>query len=435
MQNLSKILIILAAATLPFKYGPIYAWPFVFFIIAAAALKLISMAADGIKNEPVELLFWTKTLFFFFIFLILGSVNNWLIYGMTYASLKGIVIDLLLSGIYATGFLLVLSYGADLKFRKRIFAGLMSPLIFAPFVLMPELAKKLGFVSGVNMFEGLQKGEPTSFAGVMLIPFITLIVFFIRETGWKRKFFYMLGITLSSSLIFWSGVRSSWFAAGLSSLLILIFEIRRRKTGWLKFAAATLSSLAAAAIVSFIILPHDAKISILNRIFPQVTDYTYSEEIINNISLNGAFNKIYKNPELSFPYQNRDLIWPQATKLLVKNPFGLGSNYYISSRAILQDGQITKAHNLFLDVGLQGGIGALAIYLFFIWKLVSYLKNAREKNEEWLILGIAFLGLFILAFVNGIFFRNDLFIAALILSLEQIIPVPNNEKKSGDVRQ
>lgn len=217
-------------------------------------------------------------------------------------------------------------------------------------------------------------------------------------------------------------MRVSWFAAGLSALLILVFEFKRRKTRRLKFAAETLSLLAASALVSFFILPHDAQISTLNRVFPQVTDYTYSEKIIKSTSLVGALYKIIQNPQPSLPYQDRDAIWPQATRLLVRNPFGLGFNYHVSSRAIVQDGQVTKAHNFFLEAGLQGGIGALIIYLFFIWNLVSCLLNAQGKNEEWLMLSVAFSSLFIIAFVNGDFSGNDLFIATLILSLEQTNP-------------
>ena len=426
MQRLSKILIVLAAAALPFKYGPIYAWPFVFLILAAAAFKLVSITANKTENEPREFFFGTKVLSFFFLFLAIGSVNNWLIYGISYTTLKAIIIDFLLLGIYAIGFLLVLSYGADPKFRKSVLAGFLAPLVFTPFVFMPDLAKKLNFVSGTNMFEGLQKGEPTSFASIVLIPFIILTVSFMRETDWKRKLFYLFGITLTSSLILWSGVRISWFAACFSALLILIFELKRKKTYRLKFAATTFSLLAAAALVSFIVLSHDAQISILNRVFPQVTEYTYSEEIIKSTSLPKALNKIIQNPKPYLLYQHRDSIWPQATRLLVQNPFGLGLNYHVSSRAILQDGQITKAHNLFLEGGLQGGIGALIIYSFFIWKLVSCIMNARKKNEEWLILSVAFSSLFIIAFVNGVFLINDIFIAALILSLEQIIPVSGN---------
>jgi len=419
MKRLSKILIIIAIATLPFKYGPIYIWPFVLLILAAAALKLVSTVLNGIKNEPRELFFWIKVLFFFFLFLVIGSVNNWFIYGMDYAAVKGVIIDFLLLGIYALGFLLVLSYGADTKFRKSVLAAFLSPLIFTPFVFVPELAKKLNFVSATDMFEGLQRGEPTSFASLMLIPFIILAVFFMKEADWKRKSLYLLGITLTASLILWSGVRISWFAAGLSALLILIFELKHQKIRRLRFAATTFSLLAIAAFVSFLILPHDAQISILNRVFPQVTDYTYSKKVIQSTPFPEALNKIVQNPRPSLPYQHRDLIWPQATKLLIQNPFGLGPQYHTSSRAILQDNQATKAHNLFLEAGLQGGIGALVIYIFFITKIISFLKNAQEKNEEWLILASVIFALFIIAFFNDAFFRYNLLIVAMIFSLKQ----------------
>ena len=419
MEFLSKIFTIFAVATLPFIPGPVYAWPFVFFILAAAVLQLLLVLGKRTTLGPEKLSFWAKLFCFFFLFLILGSINSALFYGFDYTADRGVFIDFFLLAVYMLGFLLVFFHATDPRFRRGVFIAFLSPLIFAPFIFMPDAAKPLTLVSGTNMFEGLLKGEPTSFASFALMPFILLAALFVREVDWKRRAPYFIGMTLAASLVLWSGIRSAWLIALFSAIFILVFEFKHRTTRRAAFVATALFLLSLSAAVSFFLLPHDAQISILNRIFPQVTDYTYSGKMIEGISLKKAIDKIISNPVPSLPAQERSTIWSQSVKLLAENPFGLGIDYHVSSHAILQDGFITTAHNLFLETGLQGGIGALIILIFLLKEISFSLKNAPEKSTEWLVLALAVLNFFSIAFVSNGFWGGGLIVAALILSLER----------------
>jgi len=370
-------------------------------------------------------LIWLKAFSLLFLFVIIGSINNKIIYNLPINEIWSAATSLFLFGIYILGFLLILNYSHDIKFIKNTLFAFISPIIFAPFILFPNLANQLGFISPTHMFEGFFKGDTTSFAMLLLIPFIILITHLLKTSSWKRKLVYAFLVTLNASLILWTGTRSAWFAASISAIIILLFTFKREKhLISSKFAHFTLyaSIYASIAMAAFLLLPHYTQISVLGRVFPQITDYSFSQEIIQNTSLSKALAKIKANPKPSFPYQNRDSIWPQAFKLLVENPTGLGPNYHISSKAILQDGQITVAHNLFLEAGLQGGVGALTIYILLIGKTIVSLLKAAKKNTEWIILGAALLSLLIISFVDGHYLSPILFIYALALSLEQKKP-------------
>lgn len=412
---------LLAIAALPIKYGPVYLWPSVIFILAVTCLYLF-LVLKGRTKIDADIKYWATTLSLLYLSLIIGSINNWVKYGSTIMDIKGILVDLFLPGIYLIWFLALLSQKKKLGFKRWAIFAFASPLIFTPSVLFPEQAKRLGFISPTNMFEGLLEGNTTLFATLLLIPFIMLTVLFVKESKWKQKLLHLAVITPTATLILWTGVRSAWFAAGLSAILIFLFELKHTEVKRPMFAITTLSMFAMISVTSFLMVPHDAQISILNRVFPQVTDYTYSQEIIKSTSLQEALAKIKENPKPSLPYQNRNLIWPQATKLLVGNPIGLGTQYHISSKAILQDGQVTVAHNLFLEAGLQGGLATLIIYLILIWKTISSIRYAKYKDAEWLILSLAFLSLFIIAFFDGHYLSTILLVSALILSLEQEKP-------------
>jgi len=420
IDSWTKNLTLLAVTTLPFRYGPIYLWPSILLTLIAALLGLISF----FKNKPPQelkkqLYFWIKIFSFFFFFVLIGSILKWVGYGVNYTDIKWTTIQFMLMGIYVLGFLLILYYAKNKIFRRRILIAFLSPLAFTPFIFMPEYAEKLGLVVG-SMFHGLDQG-PMEFARSIIIPITILLILFVRTPKWIHKFIYLFGITLASSLLLWSGIRASWIGATLIILIILSIETIRKSRHKLRFVVPALLLLSLAGSTSYLILPHRAQISVLNRVFPQVIDNARpTKQIFQETTIKKALLEIRENPRPSLPYQSRGEIWPQAAKALIRNPFGLGINYHVGTNIIIQKDAPTRAHNSILDVGLQGGIGALVIYLFLIWKQTQSLIFSKKKEVEWLILGGAFGGLFIISLVNGgLFGGNDLLLTALIISLEQ----------------
>jgi len=402
MQRISQILVLIGIGTLFFRRGiikPYSVQPFEFFIILAALTLLIFFIIHKEKiGELKSLSEWAKIFLTIVLFGVAGSINAYRIYGIDENIIKGTEINLFYIFISSLSFLLTYFFAKKEIFKKYISIALLSPLIFSPFLLLPSTADALNLVSGKTHFQGLTT-NPSEFALLCLLALVSLFTFFIEIKGLIKKIILWISITSIISLIIWTGSRTAWLLIGISVLFFAIYSSKNRiglKAKIKHFSLFILCSITTVAL-AFAILPHRGKIMMMDRVFPQITNYNPAFFKLDQISTKDVFYKI-KIPAIKIPYQERASLWSQAINLSIKHPFlGLGFDYNNSSQQITQNGKPTSAHNTLLQSVLIGGIGLLLLFLLIIFKGIKRLYKNKEKDQQWVILvlfGIVLISFF-----------------------------------------
>jgi hypothetical protein len=438
MENLSKFLIILATASLFFRRGiikPYTLQPFEILILLATVVTLISIILYGFtKERQKKLIVWLKIYPLLLFFLLLGSINSCLNYSVNYTIINAILVDWFFIITQFLGFLLIIYYGSDIVFRKNLLYTFLVPLIFAPFILSYKWASKLTLLESGNYFWGLHQNY-VIFGSLCFVTFVYLIVHLIYTKTKFIKLGYWLLATIMLSIIIWTGARSVWLALTLAIITIIFFSLAQLELKKIKYFIFAILLTFFTLFISFIILPTHAQIAVLIRIFPQITNYDTRPATLKQVSLPNAISKVTQNLTPSIPYQNRESQIPQAISLFNKNFLGLGTQYHRASQAIIEQPKIgaerytiTGVHNSFLQVAISGGIGALIIYCWLIYQLIIASWRTKIKNQEWLILTSANLGLFVIAFFHGIL--RDLPWAWIIMALTFSLPTLTDVAKS-----
>ena len=465
LERLIKIAATIAVALIFFRIGPLYFWPFELLILSAAVLAaFLFLHYPERFQERAAIRHWFFIFALWYLFLILGTINAHVLYGPQSLELKNFILDSY--PFFASGavFLLIIAFGKQSRFRLGIKLALLAPILFLPFVLLPsKAAKYLHFLSPTFAFESLMRTSVTYFATLLLVALIWLLVIQSNPKlkTWQRLLAW-LGTMLSIGLLLWTGVRTAWAMAFFSAMIIWIIRMPAslKSKHWYEMIIFPISLLLA-LIFGFTALPHRAQLVALSRFFPQITSLenfailsrlnvpvetlpknVRSELGIANdatgtlnpdltwevISTSQALRIIAANPTFSVPNQSRTLLWPTAAKLLAKNPWGLGMQYHIATKAIRQSGQITKAHNYFLEAGLTGGIGALIISFYILGAAIKSIKKIQPFTEESLWLTLSFWSIFLIAFVNGELFYTGWIVLALLLTTEHKYNTDQNQK-------
>lgn len=405
MQRLAKIFILLASATLFYRRDIFYlVKPFEVLIGLAIIFTIIALINNQkdraeFKNTLKLHSDWIKIFFLIFIFSAIGTINGHLIYGLEGEVLIRTIGNFIYFFINASAFFLIIHYSRqDDKFKNYTLLSFYSPLIFTPFIFMPRIAEQLTLASEGIHFYGLHK-NPTTFAFLAFYTLILLITVYLASNQRYKKILYWIGCIAIFSLIIWTGSRAAWLAAFIALIWITayLYQKYKNRAAWFFIIAAI------SAFISFLILPHEAKIMALDRIYPQISDYFPAPLKLEQKSFKTALNQIAENPLPSFPYQSREIIWPQALNLFIKNPFGLGPEYFRLAKSIKQADTITHSHNTILQAGLTGGIGLLIVYLFMIWKIIHKLMS-QNKDYEWLALSTIMLGSLIFSLIGELLF-------------------------------
>ncbi|MES2315495.1 MAG: hypothetical protein V4486_02035 [Patescibacteria group bacterium] len=156
--------------------------------------------------------------------------------------------------------------------------------------------------------------------------------------------------------------------------------------------------------IAFVILPHNAKVMVLDRVFPAVIPSAPDPRRLDEIKLKDAIKiAIVESPSI-LAHQNRQNMWPRALMLSIRNPLGLGPEYATTTNAIMEaDGRSAAAHNSFLQAALSGGWLLLLLFICIIFFVSKFLYR-EEKTEENILLASLWLGLLV-----GICFNDYLF--------------------------
>ncbi len=389
MQRAAKLFVLLGIGSLFFRRGiikPYTLQPFEFFILLAGITLALFFIFHKEKWEELKALSgWFLFFLAMALFAAAGTINGYRLYGLDETIQKAILIDFFYIAIGALAFFLVFYFSREARFRKHAVLTFLSPIIFTPFLLSRYLADKLGFTEGRTHFWGLTT-NPSEFALLSLFSLSILVFLILKEKRTLIRVFLWILIVFLVALILWSGSRTAWASIVAVALFVGLFIFSKHypknwKSGIGRIFLYILVSILTVT-ASFFILPHREKIMVLDRVFPQITNYDPTFFRLDELALGDAMYSVIKSDAIQFPYQNRQRIWPQALHLALSHPLlGLGVTYDISSNKIRDGAEVVGAHNTFLEALLTGGVGLFLLLLLFYAKVLRQLETLERDYQ------------------------------------------------------
>jgi hypothetical protein len=382
------------------------------FLIALIGILILFNAEFKIIIQKLwkEIRDYLKYLTFLILFIVLGQILSYL------RSDSSIInFDLFLNYgrviFNAAVFLLT----AILIFHNQKLIPYISKAIFvSPLLILPVF---LGYGKRIYFNGGRLSGflqDPNVFAGWIIVVFLIGLALFLSSNKLWLKFLIITWLCIIANFILWSGSRAGWLAIVFGLVIWSIFYFIQQKS-FRKIGYLIIISIFAFS-VGFTILP--------NRIKPSVLDRSVGSQIIKAMGLNETLKKY--NPDFTAQHkygfisnQIRTDIWKNILIIAIKNPFGFGFNYLNGHLFIINNETITFTTNIFLEIMIAGGIGALLIFLIILKKLykgIKYiLKNLDDLKLAWIVASLAVLG--DLFFIDGFLFRYFWFVLGMVLGI------------------
>jgi len=200
-----------------------------------------------------------------------------------------------------------------------------------------------------------------------------------RQTRVRARPFFLLAAFVMLANLLISFERWAWICIGVSLVLIALFN-RAQLRSWLVLLALFGAAIWGSASIT----------GGLGDYFGQALDPGSASSLLS-----------------------RSLDWQEGVAVLLDNPAGTG----FGTAGTLSRLSDTSSHNLFIDIGIEGGLlalaGAIVWTVFHIQLFVRVMTRARP-GEEWafaLLLGALIFVLF------GIFFNSLLYFSGLMVWL------------------
>lgn len=413
INKIAKFFTLFASASLIVRRGVIKPYtiqPFELSIIIGFILLLVYTYFYRTDNY-FEILFKKYGLFFLLIiiFISIGTIIGLTIYEINNENIIPIIKDFFLISTIFSAFFLNAYYGRSESFRKISLYCMCGISILSFFLFTPSLIDKFKILGNNNSLLGFHSNQ-NILATLILIPIAIYSQKIFSKKKWQFKIISWALFVLSLSLIIWTGSRGGWIAvAALIMFFIWSYSNANSSLNRFKKVIAMTLFVIFSLSISFTILPREVRIMAMDRIFPNITDSDPNPEKIKTITISTAIQKALFKSDSSIsltnvPYQNRQNIWPNAIKLFIKYPFGLGPEYARLSKALTEpDGRWVPAHNTILEIMLSGGIMLLIIVAFGFLYITKILISFTNNNERILLSGL-WIGLFVSLLFNDFFF-------------------------------
>lgn len=292
------------------------------------------------------------------------------------------------------------------RFAKWIFFAFLANIVLIPFLFMPiaSIVTWLLVVSTVSYtFLGFQNS--TIVLGFSIMVTLTLffsLYMFQKNRGLKALFF--ITCFLLAGVLFWTGSRAAWFAAVASLVGIVLM------TSWgnMKKMAVGFAEIVALFVVGFAILPPIIRNTAIVRVFPRLDIPTRADSF--------AFfqlptHEFIRTDQFIFDvgFQvDRGAVWKIYAENFLQNPFGVGPAYASIFGVKNFSAQGVNAHDLWLQVAVSGGIGALTLLIILFLMLGRELVALVRKRRDQFTVGLfgAFCGVLVaVTFIDSLELR------------------------------
>lgn len=254
-------------------------------------------------------------------------------------------------------------------------------------------------------------GQPNFLAAFLLISLPLTIYLFLKNKKFLSRSLYAISFLVQLGGLILSGSRSAWIAASLSILVAVAVFLWRRHRKWLY--ALPLLALALGLFWYLLMPTRVASLLSLQQGSSALRLYFYKAGV----------QAFLQHPFLGVGLENGS----QAL-----------SSFYNPQWGVFMSpiGSTDFVHNLFLDVGIQGGVVVLAFLIFLFYFLFQKLKKLSQEKEFRLfssIIGLVFFSYF----VNLLFSLPDIsslfyifVLAALLAAAFSFFPYDRGKKLS-----
>jgi hypothetical protein len=233
---------------------------------------------------------------------------------------------------------------------------------------------------GIANYELATYGFASNTVDLLILTAPTVMVLLVASSPSlrARAFLAVAGLLMYANLLI-SFERWAWVCLAASVLLTLLYY-RHQKRGAVMLIVVSIAVVVLSA----------AAISQLGDYFQQALDPTSGSNILRRVQ-----------------------DWTEGISVLATNPAGVGLGM-AGTLTALSD---TSSHNLFIDIGVEGGVLALAGSLVWAGYHVRLLVRAiarHDPNDEWafaLLLGA------LMFVVYGMFFNSLLYFSGLMVWL------------------
>lgn len=361
-----------------------------------------------------EIVYWLKRFALFFFLIAVGTAYAFL----KYTTDNSVIISLLVREAvellsYSAAFLLVIYHGRQKNFTTYALIAFLSNLGLSLFAIFHRISLYVKVVNE-DLLQGFHAYRST-FGHLLIVTFIILLALFIKTNGIK-KLAAWVALIFATALSLWSGSRNAYLIMPLATLYAA-YELYRTKqiTKIFTLAWKTIFISLATFLIACAILPFTARNMVLYRFFPQFmflssTSVQKAADLglkTTNIELPNPYERdqtkiivdatatvatvetkelikaVLQNPKPQIT-ENRLSTWSQAIKLTAISPLGASTQFYSMSGAVTNsEGVIAGGHNTFFQIALSSGWLGLALFLFFIWKIFSHIKNSRDTSWQW----------------------------------------------------
>lgn len=398
LEFINKIILFIALASLFVRSGNFSILTPKPFEVIFSVLVLLTLV-DIVKNKKIKEFYYSvpKNIWLAVFGLTVSSLIGWfvLVFIKNVPMNKEMILEFGRLSISLTTFLLIFFYTRnDKELLKKYFYALISPIIYAVFLFVPNLpsdslittaGRFLGFTNNINTISKL-----------LLIPAMFFVVYSLFERGNKYfKVIYIIASAGAIALLIWSSSRGALLALALG-LMFSIFLFVAWNFSWKKILDKSIIVIII-LFLGFLLTPYSGKQNFLNRSLnadtKQVHYYGIKDESLKEIvknSFKGDEDVASSNKDgvnvvgaavgetaSNAMSETRMTIWRYSIKQIPKNILGSGPAYNLSYSGTPLSG---GAHNSYLQVFFEGGIVAVLSFGYILLKAIQNLKNELEYS-------------------------------------------------------
>jgi len=186
-------------------------------------------------------------------------------------------------------------------------------------------------------------GNPIFLAIYILLLFFLALSFTIKEDKKIKKVFYLSALLIFFFTILITGVRASWLGLAIGGFYFLIFYPKK------------ITKIKLSALVVLVLI-------VVTVVYVNTNSWLPKNKILQSVASRLSFESLKK--------EGRFEAWPVMVKVILAKPFvgwgpenqQIGFDKHYNPQTVIFPWW-DRAHNIFLDIASQAGIGALLIYI------------------------------------------------------------------------
>jgi len=286
--------------------------------------------------------------------------------------------------------------------NKKLLIPVSWAIIISPIIVLPVYwnFNEGFFINGGRLTGFLQ--TPIIFGIWMTIVFLVgLGIFHTLKNNWQ-KFLLILWLIIIANFILWGASRASWISLVIAIIIFMLFYFLKNEK---RKSLAIFLIFITTFLIGYFILPSK--------------DLEMQAWVLDRAK-NLATNSVFLRPE-SIQGQNHTTTIPNAFSFVYHNYLGSGFGEYAAINLSILNHGSPLSNNSYLELALYGGVGALLMFLFFLFGVGKEIKKTilsgklSDLEIAWIIAGIAFM--VDVSFTDGFLWRHTWFVLGIVIGI------------------